>query len=383
MNILLSIHHHLDKNSGAPGVTMHLGDNYVSMGHSVTYFSYDDLPSWLRRLKKPLFPFWLAKFVLSRCDSEHFDVVDSSTADAWVLQIFRFLHKRRISLLVTRSHGLEHLAHLAKLESASNNELSLSWKYPVYNGGLHLWEVGQSLKRSDINFFLNNDDLEFSVKKIGVDSEKNYIVPNGIPDYLLGLKIENGAPFDGRIKIAIVGSYIPRKGTKYVSDTIEYLFDKYDNLDALFLGGNVEPEEVYRDFSPSAHSRIKVVSKYQHSHLPALLDGCQIKLFLTLAEGFGLALLEAMACGLAPVVTATSGPKTIISNGYNGLIVKPRDSRSAIEAVESLLNNQKLLEEIRTNAYKTAQDYSWSKISLRQLSLYEAALKERVLSEPS
>ena len=47
MKILLAIHHPLDPNLGAPGVTWRLGQEYIKLGHEVKFFSFDDLPKFL------------------------------------------------------------------------------------------------------------------------------------------------------------------------------------------------------------------------------------------------------------------------------------------------------------------------------------------------
>jgi hypothetical protein len=44
MELLLSIHHQLDPNAGAPGATINMGQSYQRLGHAVDFLSFDDLP---------------------------------------------------------------------------------------------------------------------------------------------------------------------------------------------------------------------------------------------------------------------------------------------------------------------------------------------------
>ena len=125
--------------------------------------------------------------------------------------------------------------------------------------------------------------------------------------------------------------------------------------------------------------RVKVVPRFDRTELPALLKGYQIKLFPTLMEGFSLALVEAMACGLAPIVTSTPGPLEIVQDGHDGLVVPVRDSRAMERALERLITDRALLDKLRRNAHAKVQAYSWSQIAQQRLQLYEEFSPSREL----
>ena len=61
------------------------------------------------------------------------------------------------------------------------------------------------------------------------------------------------------------------------------------------------------DYPAGVRDRLAVVESYDRDALPRLLDGHQVYVSASLAEGLSLALIEAMACGLAPVVTDLPG----------------------------------------------------------------------------
>jgi glycosyltransferase involved in cell wall biosynthesis len=76
-----------------------------------------------------------------------------------------------------------------------------------------------------------------------------------------------------------------------------------------------------------------------------------------------LALPEAMACGLAPVTTATPGAMEIVRDGHDAIMIPPRDSQAIEQALERLISDRPYLERLRRNAYATAQRYSWTRIA--------------------
>jgi glycosyltransferase involved in cell wall biosynthesis len=379
MNILLTIHAHMDPNSGAPGITWQLGHSYEAEGHEVSYLSYDDMPTRVpRRLVPVFFPQLMAWRVRSLMARGRLDVIDASSGDAWFWAT-RFRKKGAANpLLATRSHGLEHAADRELRQEAERGNVELSWKYPLYYGGFRLWEVAQSLRRSDLTLFSNRSDLEYAVEHLNVSRTKATVVSNGIPVSFRNLPLESLAERGSQpIRIAQIGTYIPRKGVEYGARALNRLLRRHSSVTVTFLGTQVPAEDVLDDFAPDVREQITVVPQFQREHLPRLVAHHQIKLFPTKFEGFSVALVEAMACGLAPVTTATPGPMEIVRNGVNGILVPPRDSEALESALELLVGDPTLLDRLRRAAHKTAQSYSWEQIARDTLTLYrEAAAKK-------
>ena len=379
MKILLTIHHELDRNAGAPGVTWKLGQEYQKLGCEVHYYTFGNLPDQLSGLiRSIMFPGFVAGRIWELVNNQAVDVVDASTGDAWIWAKMRRSSGKNSPLLATRSHGLEHTMHLEYLEEARRGNLHLSWKYPLYHGGFRLWEVATSIRNADLVLLLNHPDTEYVVEKLGVNSEQTGIVANGIPEEFLNLPFElmEKAEYSA-ICIAQVGNYIARKGIEYGAVALNSILTRYADVKVSFLGTGCSEAEVHADFEPAVRDRVRVVPRYQHETLPELLRGHHIKLFPTFSEGFGLALIEAMACGLAPVTTTTSGPMEIVSDGHDGIFIPSRDSQAIVQALERLILDRPYLEKLRRNAYVTAQKYSWQRIASDNLTLYEAALSRK------
>lgn len=379
MKILLTIHHELDPNKGAPGITWHLGQEYQKLGHEVQYYTLDNLPHKLPELvESVMFPEFVASHISTLSRKQAVDVVDASTGDAWLWAKMRRSNRENRPLLVTRSHGLEHIMHLELLEEARRGNLHLSWKYPIYHGGFRLWEVAASLSYADLVLMSNRLDLEYAVGKLGVKPEQARTFANGIPEVFLNLTFEpTPKAEDSVVRIAQVGTYIPRKGIHYSAPALNTILARYPQVKMSFLGTCCSEAEVYADFEPAVRDRVQVVPRYTHETLPTLLQGHQIKLFPSLSEGFSLSLTEAMACGLAPVATATPGPMEIVRNGHDAILVPSRDSQAIEQALERLITDRPYMEQLRRNAYATAQNYSWARIARDNLSFYEEALCQR------
>lgn len=376
MRVLLTIHHHLDRDSGATGSTLQLAEEYRRLGHAVEIWSFDDLPSVLgAREKTILFPFSVGCRLWRAC--HEFDVVDSSTNDAWLWASLR--RTSRPPLLVTSSHGLEHIWHELFMEEVRLHTASVSWKYPLYNGSLHLHETAVSLRRADLALFLNPLDRQYAVSRLGVEVDRAAVVPNGLREEFVKLPFEQ-TPAHGEIRVAQVGTYIERKGTRYGAKALEECLGANPDVSITFLGTLCSPETVLADFSPRYRDRIQVVPRYRHLELIELLRGFHIKLFPTLYDGFGNALLEAMACGLAPVVTATPGPLEIVRDGIDGLVVPPRNSPALARALQTLIDDRSVLDRLRVAAQRRARSFRWRNLAKAKVELYEQFLERKCQS---
>ncbi|WP_299410518.1 glycosyltransferase family 4 protein [Acaryochloris sp. IP29b_bin.148] len=379
----MTIHEHLDPNSGAAGSTLKLGDAYRKQGHQVYYYSFDDfgvnIPPGFKDL---LFPEFVAFHLLRQLEKLRIDVIDMSTGDGWLWGSFKHLQRSSQPLLVTRSHGLEHLETKEILEDVRRGNRQLSWKYRLYRGGPHLWEVATSFRTADAAFLLNRQEAEYVTLHFGLPPEQIHIVANGLPDDFLGLPFAP-TPLEASsiIRIAQVGTYIPRKGIQYSTPALNRILCQYPQVHVSFLGTScrecLSSEMVYADFDPEVCDRITVIPRYDHESLPELLAGHHIKLFPTISEAFGKALIEGMACGLAPITTSAAGPMEIVRDGYDALVVPTRESNALGVALEKLIIDRPLLHQLRQNAYTTAQGYSWKKIAAARLATYEQALNTK------
>ena len=379
MNILLTIHEHLDPNSGVAGSTLRLGQEYEKLGHQVTYYSYNNLPQDLpSALKYLIFPLWVAIFLWVHNSKQEFEVIDSHTGDLWIWAKWLSKLQAHSPLLVTRSHGLEHIYDLQVRDDAARGDLNLSWKYKLYRGGIHLWEVTQSLRYADLVLTRNSEERKYVEEVIGISSDKVRTIPYGIPDYLLDLPFELITDEDKTIRIAQVSTFIDRKGIKFSIQALNNILSNYPNVEMSFLGTACrecpDADGVYANFNPELRDRISAIPRFDHKALPELLKGHHIKLFPSLSEAFGMALIEAMACGLAPIATAAGGPLDVVSDRQDGWLVPLRDSKSIEVALEKLIGDRTELNRLRQNAYHKAQTYSWKSIAQINISWYKGAL---------
>lgn len=94
-------------------------------------------------------------------------------------------------------------------------------------------------------------------------------------------------------------------------------------------------------------------------------------------EGFPMVMIEAMACGLPAVCfDFKCGPRDIIEEGENGLIVRDGDVEGLAEAIVRLMEDEELRKRMGENAKKVVETYSEEKVMRKWVSLYEEIIAD-------
>jgi glycosyltransferase involved in cell wall biosynthesis len=103
--------------------------------------------------------------------------------------------------------------------------------------------------------------------------------------------------------------------------------------------------------------------------LPALYAGAACFVFPSLYEGFGLPVLEAMACG-TPVVASTASSLPEVA-GDAALLVDPHDVEGLAGALRRLWGDAELRADLRERGLQRATLYSWERTARLTLDVYE------------
>ena len=108
------------------------------------------------------------------------------------------------------------------------------------------------------------------------------------------------------------------------------------------------------------------------------LARCHVMAMPSLNEAFGVAYVEALACGLPAIgCKGEGGPEEIAAFGEGMLLVPPRDPDSIAAEAAGLLGDPARLDELAAGARKTAtEEFSWDRCGRATLEAYERAVEE-------
>lgn len=143
----------------------------------------------------------------------------------------------------------------------------------------------------------------------------------------------------------------------------------------LVIAGRADPR--YRQAEQAAAQTgvagsVQFVGDVAEADLPALYSGALLFAFPSLYEGFGLPVLEAMACG-APVLCSTT-PALLEIVGDAAVAVDPLDVAALAAAISRLLADEPQRRELSTRGLAQAQRFSWARAASETLAVYRAAL---------
>ncbi|MGB3208033.1 MAG: glycosyltransferase family 1 protein [Crinalium sp.] len=131
-------------------------------------------------------------------------------------------------------------------------------------------------------------------------------------------------------------------------------------------------EPVKNMISEMIESKILIHPGYlPSSYLPALLSHARAFIFPSLIEGFGLPVLEAMACG-CPVISSKIQAISEVA-GDAALLVNPQSVEELCQAITETASNDQLCLSLKEKGLKRNQLFSWKKCATQTLDVYAEA----------
>jgi alpha-1,3-rhamnosyl/mannosyltransferase len=118
---------------------------------------------------------------------------------------------------------------------------------------------------------------------------------------------------------------------------------------------------------------VRVLGAVAETDLPALYSGATLCVLPSLYEGFGLPLLEAMACGTAVVCSKTSSLPEVVGKEA-GLLFDPTDARDMAAVIARALTEPGLLDHLRSQAHQRAREFTWQRTAEQTIAAYERVL---------
>ena len=212
----------------------------------------------------------------------------------------------------------------------------------------------------------------------GIPPERIVVIPNGVGEHFSprppmecqAAARALGLP-GGRYVLAL-GTVEPRKNLPTLLQVWASLLAELPDDVWPVLAGEPGNVRIFRTERPSAiPPRVHWTGRVDEKLLPALYSGAEAFVFLSLAEGFGLPPLEAMACG-TPVVCseATTLPEVV---GDAAVRVPPTDVHLATMALGQVLGDPELAEGLRRAGLGRARRFTWEFTAERTWQVLEAA----------
>ena len=179
--------------------------------------------------------------------------------------------------------------------------------------------------------------------------------------------------------ILTVGNLQPRKNIRRLLTAWAQLVEGRANEGCVLViaGGSHGRREDIEAVVTSLRLRdhVRLTGYVRDEDLPALYDGARVFVFPSLYEGFGLPVLEAMACGTAVACSnATSLPEVA---GDAAAMFESDDTDAIAGTLGSLITDDQLVEALRERGFKRAKQFTWKHCARETLTVYAEAVAAR------
>jgi glycosyltransferase involved in cell wall biosynthesis len=116
---------------------------------------------------------------------------------------------------------------------------------------------------------------------------------------------------------------------------------------------------VYREAKLEPPADVVLAGYVADEDLPAVYGGAEAFVYPSLYEGFGLPVIEAMACGTPVVCSNTTSLKEVAADAAVG--VDPLDEAAIADGLRQLLSDASLRTELRARGLARAKDFHWNR----------------------
>lgn len=178
----------------------------------------------------------------------------------------------------------------------------------------------------------------------------------------------------GEIAFGTVGALEERKGHRVLLEALAALAQGGVAFRCFIAGGGSQREPLAAQIRAlGLEDRVILTGGVEDPC--QLLSALDVFVFPSLKEGLGVALMEAMACAIAPVASSTGGIPELVEHGRSGLLVSPASAIELARALEGLIAAPALRREMGAAARARMVDgFSMTAMAARTIELYRACL---------
>jgi len=169
--------------------------------------------------------------------------------------------------------------------------------------------------------------------------------------------------------ILYLASSLPHKNYRRLLLAFKSILDDFPGLGLVLIGardyGAPEIRESIAELGLTAD--VQLLDWLPFEDIPLIYAASELLVFPSLHEGFGLPIVEAMACGV-PVVCSNIEPMIEVAGGAAEL-VDPMSERDMARGLKKVLSNTDLRRDLVQRGLRRARDFSWQKTAMKTLTL--------------
>ncbi|MEM2592743.1 MAG: glycosyltransferase family 1 protein [Thermofilaceae archaeon] len=283
-------------------------------------------------------------------------------------------------------HATDHLLpHFSRILTVFTLHDLIFLFHPETHKPLNRWfltlMMPRFLRAADAVIAVSECTKRDAVRAYGIPEEKITVIYEGVsprfrpadPEAVQAVRAKYGLP---EHFILYVGTIEPRKNLVALLEAYAAILTR-NTQHAIRLVIVGKKGWLYEGFfrrlrELGLEERVHFTGYVPDEDLPALYSAADLFVFPSLYEGFGLPVLEAMACGVPVVCSNTSSLPEVA--GDAALLVNPTDVQALAAAIERALTDEALRASLRARGMERARRFTWEETALRTLKVYQRAM---------
>jgi glycosyltransferase involved in cell wall biosynthesis len=346
-----------------------IADELQELGHHKETWFADDFPSLRKRWRWAalLFPVALAWRLWQR--RTDFDVVVIHEPAGFWYGLMRRLGFK-VPPMIAMCHNIES-KHFEEMVEFGARQLSspVPTSRRLKARMIRTWQSNGTIRLADQVICLSSIDRDYLVNRLSVSPRRITCLTNGVAaDRFPVRHILNGR------RVLFVGGWLDVKGKRILPPLWSQVRANVPEARLTILGSGQSSEAVLADFPAQDRSSITVIPRVTgEADVIAEYSRHDIFLMPSLSEGSPLAMLEAMAAGLAVIATQVGGIPDLITHGLNGLLFAPTDTNEGAKSLCRLLRDPECAARMAAAASERAGTLTWRRSCEVFLSAVERA----------
>jgi glycosyltransferase involved in cell wall biosynthesis len=316
---------------------------------------------------------------LDRLDHITTDLATKPWRMTALLSQFAHVPQDRMFPEIDLFHATDHLLpRLARVKSVFTLHDLVFRFYPHTHKTLNRWfltlMMPRFLKAADAVIAVSEHTKRDAIETYGIDEAKITVIYEGVHARFRRESADSMAAV--RHRYSLPERYILSVGTIEPRKNLTSLLEAYHTLrqsaefGLVFVG---KKGWLYEDFFHRLHElgledEVLFPGFVPDEDLPALYSAADLFVFPSLYEGFGLPVLEALACG-TPVVASNAASLPEVA-GDAALLVDPSSVETLVRAMLDVLSSDELREDLRARGPRQAAKFTWQRAARETLAVY-------------
>ncbi len=207
------------------------------------------------------------------------------------------------------------------------------------------------------------------------------VIPNGVDVARFATAVPIARWQDGTPNVLFVGRHEPRKGLLDLLKAHRILRRTGGRSRLLIVGSGPQEREARRYVATRGLNGVEFLGRVSDDEKAQLYKTADVYASpATGGESFGIVLLEAMAAGTPIVASDIHGYKGVLRRGREGLLVPPRQPRELATAIDQLLRDPALREQMGASGRVRAEEFSWARVTAKVDDYYGFVIRRLAAS---